>query len=142
MLADTQRSPNPLIPFASLPHLNIVIFSEFGKITYMQLNNLWSWLIGSWDWFWNIFSVRIWSGLDVISKAGLPPVLDILIIITVFIVIIIIWFLFLFIFSILWLVLTIGTTIIWIVAFVINLIFDFGWTNYVNLIEVQNNPSF
>ena len=108
----------------------------------MQLNNLWSWLIGSWDWFWNIFSVRIWSGLDVISKAGIPPVLDILILITVFIVIIIIWFLFLLIFSILWLVLTIGTTIIWIVGFVINLIFDFGWTNYVNLIEVQNNPSF
>jgi hypothetical protein len=110
----------------------------------MRINGLWSWLIGSWDWFWQVITPSIFNGINVIVNADIPPILDIIIIIIISIILIVVWIILLIIFGIIWIVLSLVTTIIWLLAFLVDLIFGFGWTqtnliflNYQELISIR-----
>ena len=97
-----------------------------------------NWLSFTWNWFWFVFSPRLWDGIRIAADAEIPPILDIIIVILVFFVVAIVWFLMLFVFVIIWIALAPGTTIIWIIAFFLDLIFNFGWTiNYIKILHIN-----
>jgi hypothetical protein len=92
-----------------------------------NLNDFWTWLIATWIWFWGPFTRYIVSLFGSIFSANLPPIINIVVISFAFIILLYVWLSMLGIFLTLWALLLIGSTILWLIAFLLNQIFGFGW---------------